>query len=211
MLSDRYGRKKVLISASISFIVLTVPAFALLGTGNFLVIVLVQILLGAMLTLNDGTLPSFLAEMFPTRVRYSGFAVSFNLSNALFGGTAPFMATLLIAATGNDLAPAWYLVAAAIVSLIAVASPGKPARNRCATIETQSALNFPSSKRCTIERHHQMTITIRERLVVAELERLKVLNNGEKVSLTFSDAEFERRLCRPAPDHGGEGAWTPSS
>jgi MHS family proline/betaine transporter-like MFS transporter len=121
MLSDRYGRKKVLISASITFIVLTVPAFALLGTGNFLVIVLVQVLLGAMLTLNDGTLPSFLAEMFPTRVRYSGFAVSFNLSNALFGGTAPFMATLLIAATANDLAPAWYLVGAAIISLIAVA------------------------------------------------------------------------------------------
>jgi MFS transporter, MHS family, proline/betaine transporter len=120
MLSDRYGRKKVLISASVAFIVLTVPAFALLGTGNFLVIVLVQILLGAMLTLNDGTLPSFLAEMFPTRVRYSGFAVSFNLSNALFGGTAPFMATLLIAATASDLAPAWYLVAAAVVSLIAV-------------------------------------------------------------------------------------------
>ncbi|MBD7996418.1 MFS transporter [Arthrobacter sp. Sa2CUA1] len=121
MLSDRYGRKKVLMSASVSFIVLTVPAFALLGTGDFLIIVLVQILLGAMLTLNDGTLPSFLAEMFPTRVRYSGFAVSFNLSNAIFGGTAPFMATLLIASTGNDLAPAWYLAGAALVSLIAVA------------------------------------------------------------------------------------------
>jgi MHS family proline/betaine transporter-like MFS transporter len=120
MLSDRYGRKKVLIAASLSFILLTVPAFALLGTGNFLVIVLVQILLGGMLTLNDGTLPSFLAEMFPTRVRYSGFAVSFNLSNALFGGTAPFMATLLIAATANDLAPAWYLAGAAAISLVAV-------------------------------------------------------------------------------------------
>jgi MHS family proline/betaine transporter-like MFS transporter len=59
--------------------------------------------------------------MFPTRVRYSGFAVSFNLSNALFGGTAPFMATLLIAATASELAPAWYLVAAAVVSLVAVA------------------------------------------------------------------------------------------
>ncbi|WP_345600520.1 MFS transporter, partial [Thermocatellispora tengchongensis] len=52
MLSDRYGRKKILITASVLFIVLTVPAFALLGTGNFLLIVLVQILLGAMLTLN---------------------------------------------------------------------------------------------------------------------------------------------------------------
>lgn len=121
LLSDRYGRKRVLMSAAVSFIVLTVPAFALLGTGDFLVIVLVQILLGGMLTLNDGTLPSFLAEMFPTRVRYSGFAVSFNLSNAIFGGTAPFMATLLIASTGNNLAPAWYLAGAALVSLIAVA------------------------------------------------------------------------------------------
>jgi MFS transporter, MHS family, proline/betaine transporter len=120
MLSDRFGRKKVLISASVLFIVLTVPAFALLSTGNFLIIVLVQILLGAMLTLNDGTLPSFLAEMFPTKVRYSGFAVSFNLSNALFGGTAPMVATLLIAATGSDLAPAFYLVAAAVISLVAV-------------------------------------------------------------------------------------------
>src|SRR3712207_5099637 len=120
MLSDRYGRKKVLIAASVSFILLTVPAFAMLGTGNFLVIVLVQILLCAMLTLNDGTRPSFLAEMFPTRVRYSGFAVSFNLSNAIFGGTAPFVATLLIGITANNLAPAWYLVLAALVSLVAV-------------------------------------------------------------------------------------------
>lgn len=118
--SDRFGRKRMLITASVLFILLTVPAFMLLDTGNFLVIVLVQILLGGMLTLNDGTLPSFLAELFPTRVRYSGFAVSFNLSNALFGGTAPFMATLLIGMTHSKLAPGWYLVAASVVSLIAV-------------------------------------------------------------------------------------------
>ncbi|WP_411734549.1 MFS transporter [Paeniglutamicibacter sp.] len=121
MLSDRFGRKKVLMSASILFVVLTVPAFMLLETGNFLIVVLVQILLGAMLSLNDGTLPSYLAEMFPTRVRYSGFAVSFNLSNALFGGTAPFVATVLIASSGTDLAPGWYLMGAAVISLVAVA------------------------------------------------------------------------------------------
>ncbi|WP_353712872.1 MFS transporter [Arthrobacter sp. K5] len=118
--SDRFGRKRMLITASVLFILLTVPAFMLLDTGNFLVIVLVQILLGGMLTLNDGTLPSFLAELFPTKTRYSGFAVSFNLSNALFGGTAPFMATLLIGLTHNKLAPGWYLAAASLVSLIAV-------------------------------------------------------------------------------------------
>ena len=118
--SDRFGRKRVLITASVLFIALTVPAFMLLDTGNFAVILLVEIFLGGMLTLNDGTLPSFLAELFPTRIRYSGFAVSFNLANAIFGGTAPFMATLLIGVLHTKLAPAWYLVAASIVSLIAV-------------------------------------------------------------------------------------------
>ena len=122
MLSDRFGRKKVLMSASIVFIIFTVPAFMLLDTGNFILIVIVQIVLGGMLTLNDGTLPSYLAEMFPTRIRYSGFAVSFNLANAIFGGTAPFVATLLIAVSGNLLSPGWYLMGAAVIALVAVAS-----------------------------------------------------------------------------------------
>ncbi|KSU64174.1 MFS transporter [Arthrobacter sp. NIO-1057] len=128
LLSDRFGRKRVLISASILFVLFTVPAFMLLETGGFLLIILVQIALGAMLALNDGTLPSFLAEMFPTRVRYSGFAVSFNLSNALFGGTAPFIATLLIATSGSVIAPGWYLMAAAVISLVAVASSVETSR-----------------------------------------------------------------------------------
>lgn len=118
--SDRFGRKRMLFIASIVFIIFTVPAFMLLGSGSFTVVVLVQIALGGMLTLNDGTLPTFLAEMFPTRIRYSGFAVSFNLSNSLFGGTAPFMATLLIGMTNSALAPGWYLMAAAVVCLGAV-------------------------------------------------------------------------------------------
>ncbi|MEV4900969.1 MFS transporter [Citricoccus sp. NPDC055426] len=120
-LSDRFGRKRILISASVAFLIFTVPAFYLLGTDSFMVVLLLQILLGGMLALNDGTLPSFLAEMFPTKVRYTGFAVSFNLSNALFGGTAPLVATWLIATSGNDVAPGWYLMAAAAVSLVAVA------------------------------------------------------------------------------------------
>jgi MFS transporter, MHS family, proline/betaine transporter len=118
--SDRLGRRTMLLAASVMFIVFTVPAFALLDRAGFLVVVLLQVVLGAMLTLNDGTLPSFLAEIFPTKVRYSGFAVSFNVANAVFGGTAPFVATLLISSTGSHIAPAWYLVAAAAVSGLAV-------------------------------------------------------------------------------------------
>ncbi len=120
MASDRFGRKKMLIIASVLFIVLSVPAFALLDGAGFFLVVIIQVVMGGVLTLNDGTLPSFLSELFPTRVRYTGFALSFNLANAIFGGTAPFVATLLIAWTGNKIAPAWYLVAAAAVSLCAV-------------------------------------------------------------------------------------------
>ncbi len=119
-LSDRIGRKKMLVAASLVFIALTLPLFKALGSVEFAGIVGIQVLFGAMLTMNDGTLPCFLSEIFPTNVRYSGFAFTFNSANALFGGTAPLIATWLISVTGNKLAPAWYLVAAAVVALIAM-------------------------------------------------------------------------------------------
>ena len=119
-LSDRYGRTTMLVTASVLFLVLTFPLFGMLGNPSLLVILMIQIAFGAILAMNDGTLPCFLAEIFPTRVRFSGFAFSFNVANALFGGTAPFIATWLIHATGNKMAPAWYLLAAAAVALVAM-------------------------------------------------------------------------------------------
>lgn len=127
-LSDHIGRRKVLMLGSLSFIVLTVPMFMLLGTKSIVAAVFVMVALGAMLTLNDGCLPSFLAEQFPTVVRYSGFAVAFNLGNALFGGSAPLISTWLIDVTGSDLAPAYYLAVAAAVSLLAVYLASETAR-----------------------------------------------------------------------------------
>jgi MHS family proline/betaine transporter-like MFS transporter len=119
-LSDYFGRKTMLVTASVLFLLLTFPLFGLLGNQPLVVVLMIQILFGAMLAMNDGTLPSFLAEIFPTRVRFSGFAFSFNIANALFGGTAPFIATFLIQLTGNKMAPAWYLLAAALVALVAM-------------------------------------------------------------------------------------------
>ena len=118
------------IAPSVLFMALTVPLFSMLDGASFLTIVLIQIAFGALLTINDGTLPCFLSEIFPTRVRYSGFAFSFNAANALFGGTAPFVATWLISVTGSKLAPAWYLVGAAALALVAMLmareTAGKP-------------------------------------------------------------------------------------
>ena len=119
-LSDRFGRKTMLILASLLFLGLTLPLFGMLEGKTFAFILLIQIAFGLMLAMNDGTLPCFLAEVFPTRVRYTGFAFSFNTANALFGGTAPFVATWLISQTGDKMAPAWLLVIAAAVALLAM-------------------------------------------------------------------------------------------
>jgi MHS family proline/betaine transporter-like MFS transporter len=119
-LSDRFGRKTMLLTASVLFLLLTFPLFGMLENQPLIVILMIQIAFGAILAMNDGTLPCFLSEIFPTRVRFSGFAFSFNIANAVFGGTAPFIATWLIQLTGNKMAPAWYLLAAAAVALIAM-------------------------------------------------------------------------------------------
>lgn len=119
-ISDMFGRKKVLIGACVAFIVLTVPAFMVLNTAQFWPVLIVELAMCATLTANDGTLSSYLTETFPTSVRFTGFAFSFNLANAIFGGTAPFIATGLIYVTGSSTAPAWYMVAVAAVALVAM-------------------------------------------------------------------------------------------
>ena len=119
-ISDMFGRKKVLIGACVAFIVLTVPAFMALNTAQFWPVLIVELAMCATMTANDGTLSSYLTETFPTSVRFTGFAFSFNLANAIFGGTAPFIATWLIYTTGSSIAPAWYMVAVAAVALVAM-------------------------------------------------------------------------------------------
>lgn len=114
--SDRFGRRTMLLWACGAFTLLSVPIFWFMGTGGILTILVGQVLFALMLTINDGTLATFLSESFPTEVRYSGFALSFNTANALLGGTAPFIATWLISTTGTSLAPAFYL---SLVALIA--------------------------------------------------------------------------------------------
>ena len=119
-ISDRFGRKRMLIGACVGFIVFTVPAFMLLGTLNFWTILIVELVMCLILTVNDGTLSSYLTETFPTDVRYSGFALSFNLANAIFGGSASYISFWLISVTGSDIAPAWYMVGIACIALVAM-------------------------------------------------------------------------------------------
>lgn len=118
LLSDKIGRYRILMLASILFMILAVPLFMLIETGVLVTVMIAQIILAMLLSMNDGSLASFLSEIFPLRVRYSGMAFSFNSANALFGGTAPLIATWMIGVTGDKLAPAYYLVVAAFVALM---------------------------------------------------------------------------------------------
>ena len=68
------------------------------------------------------------AELFSTRVRSSGYSIGYNTSVAIFGGTAPYVATWLVARTGSNLAPALYVVAAAVVTLLTVLTMRETAR-----------------------------------------------------------------------------------
>lgn len=119
-ISDRFGRKKMLIGACVGFIVFTVPAFWLLGTLDFATILVVELIMCLLLTINDGTLASYLCETFPTDVRYSGFALSFNLANAIFGGSASYISFALIDVTGDPIAPAYYMIVIAVIALVAM-------------------------------------------------------------------------------------------
>ncbi|BDA65570.1 MFS transporter [Actinomyces capricornis] len=121
-LSDLFGRRRMLIGACVAFIILTIPLFYIMthAAGMLIAVIACQIVFALILTANDGTLATFLAESFPTEVRYSGFALSFNGANALLGGTTPYIVTWLIKATGSPLAPAVYLTAVSIIAMVAI-------------------------------------------------------------------------------------------
>lgn len=125
-LSDVFGRRRLLLINVVGFIVLSYPAFVLLGQVGFLGVLLIQIALVALFSLNDSTFAVYFVEAVPAQVRLSGFAIPFNFGNAIFGGTAPFIATWLISVTDNSHAPAFLIIALSVVGLIALLFQGDP-------------------------------------------------------------------------------------
>lgn len=121
-LSDRVGRRPVLLASCVSSLVLGVPMFLLMEVGSATVAILCHIVLGISLSFFLGPVLAAANELFTTDVRYGGFSLGYNLSVSLFGGTAPFVVTLMIAQTGFTASPGIYIAIAAIVTGIVVYS-----------------------------------------------------------------------------------------
>ncbi|TSD46500.1 MFS transporter [Rhodococcus sp. KBS0724] len=119
-LSDRVGRKPLLLSGFIGFFVLSLPAYLLIGVGNYVTVFLGLAILGGLLLLFVGVFPSVLPALFPTGIRYGGLAIGYNLAVAIFGGTTPLVLTALESSTGSNLVAPMYMMIAAVVGGIAV-------------------------------------------------------------------------------------------
>jgi len=132
MLSDRIGRRTVMVSAAILLLVLSLPLLNLLQAENTATGLkgLVVFIAGGVVGLLAGPGPAMLSEMFPTRVRYTGLGLAYSLSNALFSGCAGLIITGLIKETGNPDIPAWYVMATALVSIVALMTLNKDDHKR---------------------------------------------------------------------------------
>lgn len=119
-LSDKVGRKPLLIAASLGFTILSVPAVMLIQVPQFWAPLVGIGVLGLCLVILESSISATLPALFPTAVRYSGFAVGYNISTAIFGGTAGMINAALVGATGNVLIPGWYLAIAGLIGLISV-------------------------------------------------------------------------------------------
>ncbi|MER7082703.1 MFS transporter, MHS family, proline/betaine transporter [Saccharopolyspora kobensis] len=125
--SDRIGRRPIAALGSAALIVLAFPAFLLIGAGSVPAVLAGLLVMGLILVCFSGTMPSTLPALFPTEVRYGAVSVGFNISVALFGGTTPLIAESLVAATGMRSVPAFLLVIAGAVGLVAVWAIREPA------------------------------------------------------------------------------------
>jgi MFS family permease len=116
LLSDSIGRKPVLRAGFIGFIIFSYPIFRLLHHGTITSVLIGEILFAIILAPVASIIPTSLAELFHVRLRNTAMALGYNLSQGLFGGTAPLIAILLVVKTGNPFAPSYYLIFCALIS-----------------------------------------------------------------------------------------------
>ncbi|WP_032497195.1 MFS transporter, partial [Hydrogenivirga sp. 128-5-R1-1] len=118
-LSDKVGRRPVILFSTFLTVIFAYPLFSFLSNGSFEDALIGQVIFAVIVAGFMAVLPTTLVEIFPTNIRNSGYSIGYNLPFAIFGGTSPLIATYLIKETGNLASPAFYLIFAASVAFFA--------------------------------------------------------------------------------------------
>lgn len=129
-LSDRIGRKRLIIPGAVAIILFGYPLFWLMHHHDETMILAGEIGLAVLAAAYMAPIPATLTEMFPKNIRVSAVSVGYNLAYAIFGGTVPMVAVWLIKKEHDDLAFVWYIIAAAVVSLIVAFSLHRQIKNQ---------------------------------------------------------------------------------
>jgi MHS family proline/betaine transporter-like MFS transporter len=119
-LSDRLGHRWILAAGAAGLALGTVPLFFWLSGNHLALILTAQVLITVFVSAYMGPFFAIVAMLFPVTHRYTGLSISYNVASALFGGTAPLLATVILEQSGNVLAPGWYVSLCAVLSLIAL-------------------------------------------------------------------------------------------
>jgi MHS family proline/betaine transporter-like MFS transporter len=119
-LSDIIGHQKVLAAGLLTMALVAYPLTVWTDMAQFSAALIAQVLFAIIVCAANAPMGAVMAEMFPTQNRYSGIAISYNVTLGVVGGTAPLVCTWLTSTTGDMSAPAYYLIAMAGLSLTAV-------------------------------------------------------------------------------------------
>jgi MFS family permease len=117
-LGDKIPRRHLLRASAALLIVFSYPFYRAL-VNHAVDPVVLFVLVGIVFSLASGTWASVLADQFPVQIRFSGIALAYNMSVVVFSGFAPLLATMLIRVTGSLAAPAYYVIGACAVALLA--------------------------------------------------------------------------------------------
>jgi MFS family permease len=132
-LSDRIGRKPMMLIPGVLLLVSILPAFYVISHYRTTATLLgATAVLASLMDLSVCPVIIWLTESFPVGIRSGSVAIIYAFSIALFGGTTQFTITWLIKVTGNPLAPAWYWTAAAIVGIAAMSATRESAPRKAA-------------------------------------------------------------------------------
>lgn len=120
-LSDRLGRKPVMVVPWVVLLLVIFPAFWLLGRERSgVVLYATTAVLAISSTLSTGTVLVAVTESLPARVRSGGLAMIYAVAISVFGGSTQFVVAWLTRVTGNPLSPAWYMIGAVLLGLLVI-------------------------------------------------------------------------------------------